>query len=158
MGKQVQQQSMFGKFTNCEYVRQKVRHRSFVIPRAWFRRKWYNTLKVKPGGQWDEVAEPMLLNFQESHHPIFRATSPLERWQLKSRGGGQFSIHFCAEKSTIAFLFRTFVSANQLSIYGAVADLVKNMVSHCFVQTGFTNLRNRLILWSPPTCWMSKGL
>ena len=124
----VRQQSMFGKFTNGEYVRQKVRHRSFVIPRALFRRKWYNTLKVKPPGQWDEVAELMLLNFQESHHPIFRATSPLERGQLKTKGGGQFSIHFCAEKSTIAFLFRTFVSANQLSNYGAVADLCEE---HC---------------------------
>ena len=74
-----------GKFTNCEYVRQKVRHKSFVIPRALFRRKWYSTLKVKPGGQWDEVAELMLLNFHESHHPIFRATSSLEREQLKSK-------------------------------------------------------------------------
>ena len=31
------QRSILGKFTNCELVRQKVRQRSLVIPRAWFR-------------------------------------------------------------------------------------------------------------------------
>ena len=33
----------------------------------------------KPYGKWDKTAERMMLNFAESGHPIFRATSALER-------------------------------------------------------------------------------
>ena len=36
----------------------------------------------------------MLLEFEESGHPIFRATTPLSRGQLKSKGRGKLSIHF----------------------------------------------------------------
>ena len=31
-------------------------------------------------------------------------------------------MHFCADGDTIETVFRTFVSVNQLSIYGAVSD------------------------------------
>ena len=62
--------------------------------------------------------------FQESRHPTFRATSAVDRGQLKSKGGGgQLSIHFCANEPSIETIFRTIVSATQLSINGAVADL-----------------------------------
>ena len=46
----------------------------------------------------DRIAELMMLKSGESRHPVFRATSPLSRGTLKSRGGGQLSIHFCADK------------------------------------------------------------
>ena len=42
---------------------------------------------------------------------------------LKSKGGGKLSKHFCADGDTIQTVFRTLVSVNQLSIYGAVSDL-----------------------------------
>ena len=42
---------------------------------------------------------------------------------LNSKGGGKLSIHFCADGDTIEPFFRTIISANQLSIYGAVSDL-----------------------------------
>ena len=51
------------------------------------------------------------------------ATSPLSRGTLKSKGGGKLSIHFCADEGTIETVFRTIISVNQLSIYGAVSDL-----------------------------------
>ena len=41
---------------------------------------------------------------------------------LESKGGGKLSIHFCADKDTIETVFRTIISVNQLSIYGAVSD------------------------------------
>ena len=41
------------------------------------------------------------LTFAESGHPVFRATSPLSRGQLKSKGGGKLSIHFCAVGDTM---------------------------------------------------------
>ena len=37
----------------------------------------------KPDGDPDQTAERMMLNFAESGHPIFRATSALERGDLK---------------------------------------------------------------------------
>ena len=65
----------------------------------------------------------MMIKFRESGHPVFRATSPLSRGTLKSKGGGKLSIHFCADGDTIETVFRTIISVNQLSIYGAVSDL-----------------------------------
>ena len=65
-----------------------------------------------------------MLEFGESRHPVFRATSPLSRGVLKSKGGGTFSIHYCADQGTIETVFRTIISVNQLSLYGAVAEML----------------------------------
>ena len=70
-----------------------------------------------------QMAEKMMLEFAESGHPIFRATSPLSRGQLKSKGHGKLSIHFCADLETIQTVFRTIISVNQHSLYGAVAEM-----------------------------------
>ena len=40
------------------------------------------------------MSERMMLEFAESVHPIFRATSPLSRGRLRSKGHGKLSIHF----------------------------------------------------------------
>ena len=53
---------------------------------------------------------------------FFRATTPLSRGKLKSKGHGKLSIHCCADQATIETIFRIIVSANQLSLYGAVAN------------------------------------
>ena len=74
-------------------------------------------------GQCDRVAELMMIKFGESGHPVFRATGPLSRGTLKSKGGGKLSFHFCADGDTIETVFRTIISLNQLSIYGAVSDV-----------------------------------
>ena len=37
--------------------------------------KWYETCSDKPDGEWDTTVERLMLNFAESGHPIFRATS-----------------------------------------------------------------------------------
>ena len=65
----------------------------------------------------------MLLRFAESGHPIFRATTPLSRGKLKSKGKGKVSIHFSADPDTIDTIYRIILSVNQLSIYGAVAAI-----------------------------------
>ena len=41
--------------------------------------KWYSTCNERPQGEWDRVAELMMIKFRESGHPVFRATSPLSR-------------------------------------------------------------------------------
>ena len=60
-----------------------------VNPRAWIRKKWYSISEDSPQGEWDSTAELMMLEFAESGHPIFRATSPLSRGVLKSKGCGK---------------------------------------------------------------------
>ena len=50
-----------------------------------------------------------MIEFSETAHPIFRASSALERVELRSKGGSKA------------------ISANQLSIYGAVADMCREV-------------------------------
>ena len=69
------------------------------------------------------VAETMMIRIGESGHPVFRATSTLSRGTLKSKGVGKLSVHFCADGEMVETVFRTIISVNQLSIYGAVSDL-----------------------------------
>ena len=86
-------------------------------------KKWYCNSEHSPQGVWDSMAERMLLEFAESGCPIFRATSPLSRGQLKSKGHGKLSIHYAAHLETIETIFRINVSANPLSLYGAIAEI-----------------------------------
>ena len=98
-------------------------------------KKWYSIHDTQPQGEWDRVAELMMIKFSESGHPVFRSTSPLSRGVLKSKGGGTLSIRFCADEGTIETVFRVIISVNQLSIYGAVSDLCEEFKS-CHVRTG----------------------
>ena len=71
----------------------------------------------------------MLLEFAESGCPIFRPTTPLSRGQLKSKGHGKLSIHYAADQETVETDFRIIVAANQLSLYGAVANMCEEYES-----------------------------
>ena len=82
-----------------------------------------------PQGIWDHIADKMLSEFAESGCPIFRATTPLSTGKLKSKGHGKLSIHFAADQETIETIFRITVSANQLSLYGAVAEMCEEYES-----------------------------
>ena len=95
---------------------------SFIGPGS--EKKWYSMEENSPQGIVDHIAEKMLVEFAESGCPIFRATTPLSRCKLKkSKGHGKLSIHFAADQETIETTFRLIVSANQLSLYGAVANV-----------------------------------
>ena len=83
-----------------------------------------------PQGAWDNIAEQMLLEFAESGHPIFRATTPLSRCILKSKGRGKLSIHFAADQDTVDTIYRIILSVNQLSVYGAVAAVCEEFEGH----------------------------
>ena len=60
----------------------------------------------------------------------FRATTPLSRGQLKSKGRGKLSIHFTADQDTVDTIYRIILSVNQLSIYGAVAAICEEFEDH----------------------------
>ena len=53
---------------------------SFIGPGS--EKKWYPS-ENSPQGEWDRIAEDMLLEFAKSGHPIFRATTPLSRGKIE---------------------------------------------------------------------------
>ena len=77
---------------------------SFIGPGS--EKKWYSAEENSPQGAWDHIADEMLLEFAESGHSIFRATTPLSRGKLKSKGHGKLSMHFTADYPTIETIFR----------------------------------------------------
>ena len=92
-------------------------------------KKWYSA-ENSPQGAWDNIAEGMPLEFAESGHLTFRATTPLSRGQLKSKRRGKPSIHFAADEFIIETIFRIILSVNQLSIYGGVAAICEEFEKH----------------------------
>ena len=86
---------------------------SFIGPGS--EKKWYSS-ENSPQGAWDHIAEEMLLEFAESGHPNFRATTPSSRGQLKSKGRGKLSIHFTADQDTVdTFIALFFLSISSVS-------------------------------------------
>ena len=81
------------------------------------------------------TAERLMLN------PTFRATSALERGELRSKAKGKKSIHFRGSEENIELILRTIISVNQLSIHGAVADLCVEPIQRflCFEETWCTS-------------------
>ena len=100
---------------------------SFIGPGS--EKKWYPS-ENSPQGEWDHIAEDMLLLFAESGHPIFRSTTPLSRRQLKSKGKRKVSIHFTADQDTVDTIYRINLSVNKLSVYGAVAAMCEEFEDH----------------------------
>ena len=93
---------------------------SFIGPGS--EKKWFSS-ENSPQGAWDNIAEQMLLEFAESGHPTCRATTPLSRGILKSKGRGKLSIHFAADQDTIDTIYRIIlpsissVSTEQWQLY-----------------------------------------
>ena len=85
---------------------------SFIGPGS--EKKWYPS-ENSPQGAWDHIAEDMLLQSAESGHPIFRATTPLSRGQLKSKGRGKLSIHFTSDQDTVDTIYRIILSISSVS-------------------------------------------
>ena len=74
-----------------------------------------------------EFGTNLPIEFSETAHPIFRASSAFERGELRSKGGGKKSFHFNGSEQNVELILRTDTAANQLSIYGAVADMCREV-------------------------------
>ena len=96
------------------------------------------------------MAEEMMANFSGSGHPIFRASSACERGELKRKRGGRKSTHSNGSDENIELLHRTVISANQLSVHGAVADLC-NELSEDFGASGKSEAPDHLETMKIPT-------
>ena len=98
------------------------------------------------------------MSFSGSGHPIFRASSAFERGELRSKGGVKKPIHFNASDENIELLLRTVISAHQLSVYGAIADVCAELPK----DLGAPGNLQHLIIWKrwrfPPTSLLQKIL
>ena len=129
MGIERQQERMRFKCSTRFSICKKIWCKTMVISRSWFREKWYSISEDSPQSEWDKMAEKMMETLAESGHPVSQATSTLSRGQLKSKDGAKMSIHYCADQDTITMVFRTITSVNQLSLYGAVAEMCEEYES-----------------------------
>ena len=55
------------RFSICK----KIWCRTMVISRSCFREKWYSISEDSPQGEWDKMAENMMVTLAESGHPVF---------------------------------------------------------------------------------------
>ena len=73
-------------------------------------KKWYGTYSDKSDGVWDKNAEDMMLEFAETIHPMFRASSALERGELRRKGGSKKTV---ANKTSNLSCARLFLQTTQ---------------------------------------------
>ena len=128
--------------------------RKFAQGHWWFlgpgsEETWYGIHVYKPDGEWDDVADIMMINFSESGHPVFRGSSAFERGDFKSKGKGKlkFSIYVNGSDETVEVILRTVISVNQFSVYGAIAGTCGELpweVSECSKGTGKPVARDNL--------------
>ena len=123
MGRKRKQRTICTQFTGSCGICSQIPSWSLVLEPG-SEEKWYGTkTHNKLDGAWDRTTQEMMAYFHRFGHPIFRASSAFARGELRSKGGGKKSLHFNGSHETIELLLRTVISANQLSIYGAIADL-----------------------------------
>ena len=97
--------------------------------------KWYGTRDFGPDGKWNSIAAKMVKNFRETMHPVFTSVNALNSGILRQMKG-KTSMHFNAEATNSELLFLIVFSANQLSVYGAVATCCYQCGSREFEEPG----------------------
>ena len=98
-------------------------HWSFLGPGS--EKEWYGTYSDKPDGDWDKNGwgnDDWILRSRPSDIPCFQR--PWKRWITKQRRGKK-TILFNGSEQNVELILRTVTSVNQLSIYGAVADMCR---------------------------------
>ena len=76
---------------------------SFIGPDS--EKKWYSMKRIAHKELGIISRKRCLWNSPKVDVPIFRATTPLSRCNLKSKGHGKLSIHFAADQETIETIF-----------------------------------------------------
>ena len=107
-------------FRRNQRVREEILARTLGGPWTRRGRKMVWWIYVKAQRKWNSVAKHMHQRFEETGHPIFKGVSAMNRG-VKKRRTNKCTIHLTAETSNVELLFQLICSANQFSIYGAVA-------------------------------------
>ena len=111
-----------GNAERCEHNSQTVAEHARRFPRGdWSfsrprsEKKWYGTYTDKPDGSWDKKLQR-----------IWRRTSQIPVIQYFV-GGGKKSTHSNGSDENVELLHRTVIFSNQLSVYGVIADLGRDL-------------------------------
>ena len=93
--------------------RNMILHSLAVIGLSWSldQNNWYGTCTEKLDRSWETIAEDMVANFSDSGHPIFRASSALERGELRSKGGRKKFLYISTVfmRTSSCFFVRSFL-------------------------------------------------
>ena len=85
----------------------------------------------------------MLLEFVKSGCPIFRATTPLSKSKLKSKGHGKLSIHFAADQETIETVSHNYICQSVREF--TVCPLTQTTLKTPDARSWMTSLQKRMI-------------
>ena len=129
---------------------------SFLGPGS--EKEWYSISADSPQGEWDTMAEKMMLEFSESGHPVFRATSPLSRGQLKGKGHGKLSRHPLWEGSRVPYSCQAWSTQTCLWI----VMIVLTKIFHCNnKENEYKSYHNKTdwvkFVWMQDFCMMLKS-
>ena len=105
---------MSGKCSTRIFVCKKIWKRTMVIHWSWF---WEKVVLYQRGQSTRNLGQNC------------RKECCWNSRQLKSKVHGKLSIHLAADQETIETIFRIIVSANQLSLHGAVAEICEEYES-----------------------------
>ena len=94
---------------------------SFIGPGS--EKKWYCISEDSPQGEWDNMAERMLLEFRRKWTSNFPCCKSIVQKSTQKQRTWKTVDSFGATQETIETIFRISASANQLSLYGAVAEM-----------------------------------
>ena len=111
------------------FVCKKVWFRTMVIHWSRFRKEVVFYERGQSTRNLGQYRGKDVVGIRRKRMPDFPCFDPLSRGKLKSKGHGTLSIHFGATQETIETIFRIIVSANQLSLYGAVAEMCEEYES-----------------------------
>ena len=112
-----------GNTERCEYNSQTVANYARRFSRGHWSFLGLRSEKTWYGTYTDKQIWRIMESISREYHPICRASSAFESGEWRSKGHGKKAVHFNGGDENIELLLRTVISANQLSIYGAVADL-----------------------------------
>ena len=91
--------------------REEIHAGALDIPWTWKRK--HGKSNYFREGKWQDTANMMVEQFEESGHPVFRGVSPMVRGNLR-KNNNKKTIHFNADASSAEFFNRAIHSANQL--------------------------------------------
>ena len=97
---------------------------------------------------WKDMLKDHDIQFEESGHPVYiQSFQCVGSWILEgflNKKGGRCTIHFSADPSNAELFFRTINSANQLSIYGAIADWCYELTQQIPGQSLFSSMESSI--------------
>ena len=121
---------------------------SFLGPGS--EKKWYSTQNERPQGEWDRIAELMMIKFSESGHPVSvpRVHCPEERSKAKEVENCQYTSALMGERLKLffaqLFLLISSVSTEQSQI---LCEEYKAFQGDLFWQDNLTHCLCRQVRW-----------